>query len=250
MKLLIKVIFAIQLLLTNVYESVAETHVKIQVGSDLGAPHMMLKNGIAQGIDIDVVKYLFGLIKVDAEFQFVGLARAKQDLLSGKLDAIVPSFIQGDSNNFYVSKPIVSYLPTVFSLAKNNLQAEQLKDLLNHSLVSFQGAVGYFGEQYQRVSEGSPYYLELANMQTIPSLIAKNRFDYAVLDKYIFYYYSQQKQNTINPIFREHKLIEPTYAGVAFSDKTLRDKFNKVVKGFVNSDTYNQIVMKYIGNTN
>lgn len=243
-----KIIFIAQLLVFLIYHSYALAVTTIEVGSDLGPPHMFLDKGHARGIDIDVVRHLLAKLDIEANFHFVGLARARKEVIAGKLDAVVPTFIQQNEDNLYISVPIISYLPTVFSLAENHYSPLNLGDLIKHSVVSFQGATGYFGGTFQEVAQGSPYYLELSNMQNIPRLVAKNRFDYAVLDKYIFYYYFRQAHNMADvSIFREHSLIAPAYAGIGFSNKFLRDEFNLVAKGFLESDEYKKVVARYIG---
>ncbi len=136
----------------------------IDIGSDLGPPHMLLDRGQAKGIDVDVVKHLLKKLDIDANFHFVGLASARKEVTLGKLDAVVPTFIQEDTKNLFVSVPVVSYLPTVFSLAENNFYPAALHDLKAHSIVSFQGATGYFGRIFQDIAKRSPYYLELSNM--------------------------------------------------------------------------------------
>lgn len=211
-----------------------------------GPPHMIEYN--QSGIDVDIIRELLRQMDIESQFKFVGLGRARVGVKNGHFDAMVPTFVQKDEPGFYVSDPVIAYKPTVFSLARNQFVPQTLSQLKGHSLASFQGAKGYFGKDFINVTDASPYYSEITNMKTIPILIYKERFDYAILDKYIFYYYFrlQDKKRNIN-VFSEHDLIPSAYAGVGFSDKNIRDRFNKVAKGFVASDAYASILAKYVG---
>ena len=64
-------------------------------------------------------------------------------------------------------------------------------------------------------------------MPMILGMLAKSRYDFAVLDQYIFYYFYRlnDKQRPID-IFKHHYLIPPVTASVAFKDKMPRDRFN------------------------
>ncbi len=211
-----------------------------------GPPHMIEYN--QSGIDLDVTRLLLNRIKVKPSFKFVGLGRARVGMKSGQYEAMVPTFLQQDESGFYVSTPVIAYKPTVFSLSRNQFSPKTLNSIKGHSLASFQGAKGYFGEAYSQVANSSPYYSEIAAMKTIPLLIYKERFDYAVLDKYIFYYYFRlnNKQRDIS-VFAEHDLIPAAFAAVAFTDKHLRDHFNEAAKGFIQSEEYKSILKRYVG---
>lgn len=218
----------------------------LTIGSDHGPPHMIEQS--ISGIDIDITRELLSKMGIEADFKFVGLGRARKKVISMEFDAMVPAFLQPDEPGFYVSDAVISYRPTVFSLAKNKFTPELLANLEGHTLVSFQGAIGYFGDRFEKITLASPYYIEASHMRTIPFLVAKDRFDYAVLDRYIFYYYFRQGNIFKDiSIFREHNLIPQSFAGVGFADKAMRDKFNTVAKGFLKSDEYQAIVARYIG---
>lgn len=91
-------------------------------------------------------------------------------------------------------------------------------------------------------------YFESPKMKVIPELIRKGRYDYAVLDKYIFYYFYRlnNKERDVS-IFNEHLLMPAVTASAAFSDKDLRDEFNRELAVFLLEGGYQRIVEKYLG---
>jgi len=215
------------------------------IASSEGPPHMI--NSTSHGIDLDIVQAVLFKLGHAVKFEFTGLARAKNLVISHEYDAIAPIFWQHDELGFYTSLPIVKYKPTVFSLKDNKFTPKTLSDLKGFSIATFQGAPGYFGAEF-RLLANTPLYQEIVNMSVLPELLAKDRFDYVVLDKYIFYYYFRLKKHTRDSsIFTEHHLIPEVPASVGFYDKKLRDEFNKELKSFYQSKAYYRIIERYIG---
>jgi len=215
------------------------------IASSEGPPHMM--NGSHHGIDLDIVQAVLFKLGHAVNFEFPGLARGKYLVITHKYDAIAPIFWQQDEQGFYTSDPIVQYKPMVFSLKSNNLRPNTLSDLRGASIATFQGAPGYFGADF-KILANTPKYQEMVDMSVLSELLIKDRFDYVVLDKYIFYYYFRLKNRQRDPsIFNEHNLIPEVPASVGFYDEKLRDEFNTQLKSFYKSKAYNRIIERYIG---
>ncbi|KPV94116.1 Bacterial extracellular solute-binding protein, family 3 [Pseudoalteromonas sp. P1-9] len=219
---------------------------QIVVLSSEGPPHT-INDAQNSGIDLDVVKAVLTRLGYDVKFHFVPLGRAETLVKSGAYVAMAPIFATSDEEGFYVSHPIVKYAPTVFSLKNNKLTPQYLSDLKGHSIITFQGAPGYFGKEFELLSKQSNYF-ESPSMKVIPELIKKERYDYAVLDKYIFYYFYRfvDKQRDLS-LFKEHALIPSVTASAGFSDKSLRDEFNRELAIFLLDNGYRKVVEKYLG---
>jgi len=215
------------------------------IASSEGPPHMM--SGSHHGIDLDIVQAVLFKLGYAVKFEFPGLSRGKHLVITHKYDAIAPIFWQQDEQSFYTSEPIVQYKPMVFSLKNNKLSPNTLSDLRGASIATFQGAPGYFGSEFKLLAN-TPKYQEMVDMSVLSELLIKDRFDYVVLDKYIFYYYFRLKnQNRDASIFTEHNLIPEVAASVGFHDEKLRDEFNKALKSFYQSKSYFRIIERYIG---
>lgn len=219
------------------------------IATDDGPPHMIKATG--GGIDIDIARQVLNEIGYETEITYVPLARAKVMVSERKADVFLPTFYQPDDKGIYLSDSIISYKPTVFSLASNNILYGSIKDLENLSVVTFQGASGYFGEEFSQLSE-KVNYRELHNMETLPKLLLTKRYDVVVLDLYIFYYFLKKhleggetlgtyKEITSFPLVPEVK------AHAGFNDKALRDKFNQQLSLFKKAKKDKKIVEHYIG---
>ncbi|MBU2970451.1 transporter substrate-binding domain-containing protein [Pseudoalteromonas sp. C2R02] len=215
------------------------------IASSEGPPHMV--RGSFHGIDLDIIQAILFKLGYSVKFEFPGLARGKHLVISHKYDAIAPIFWQQDEKGFYTSDPIVQYKPMVFSLKRNKLNPTSLRDLKGASIATFQGAPGYFGPEFTLLAN-TPKYQEMVDMSVLSDLLVKDRFDYVVLDKYIFYYYFRLKNhNRDTSIFTEHNLIPQVPASIGFHDKNLRENFNKELSFFYHSKAYFKIIERYIG---
>ena len=214
--------------------------------SSEGPPHT-INNEQYSGIDLDVVKTVLKSMGYEVRLVFVPLGRAEVLVKTAAVDLMAPIFQSQDEENFYISDAIVSYKPMVFSLKKAQLAPQTISDLSDYAVITFQGAPGYFGEEFAAMSEQADY-VESARMAIIPRMLSMDRFDFAVLDKYIFYYLDRQhdKKRSLER-FQEHPLIAPVDASVAFKDKQLRDDFNRELRRFKQGKEYQEIVSHYLG---
>ncbi len=219
------------------------------LASSEGPPHTINSGqGFGtHGIDIDVATAVLRRMGYEVKLEFMGLKRAQREVLLGRVDAMTPTFSAKDMAGFYISSPSVEYKPTIFSLKENQYIPQVLLDLQGHSIVTFQDAPGYFDDDFLYLAN-TQFYQEMADMGIIPELIVKGRYDFAVLDYYIFYYYYRlhdKQRNTA--IFDEHQLIDPVTASVAFHDKALRDEFNRALIEFYRDGSYKQVLARYLG---
>lgn len=222
---------------------------RLILATDDGPPHMIKETD--GGIDIDIVKQVFNQIGYDIDTIYVPLERAKLMVSANKADVFIPTFFQPDDNNIYLSDPVINYRPMVFSLKSNNISYKSVRDLKNLSIVTFQGASGYFGEEFSKLSQKSDYR-ELHNMAKFPELLLKERYEVVILDFYIFYYYLKKHLENSRAQYADNEiasfaLIPEVKAYAGFNDKVLRDKFNQQLSIFQQAKSDQKIIEYYIG---
>ena len=218
--------------------------------SDDGPPHMIQSS--KSGIDIDITLGVFNLMKKKVNIKFAALNRSRQQVIDKRADVVVPTFYQADSDNFYLSDPIIQYKPTVFSLKNNKYMFKNLLAVKGLKVVSFQGALGYFGDDFKKMSTLNDYK-EMHDMSKLPEMLISGRVDIVILDYYIFYYYLKMLDNSsllFNDIasINAHQLMPKVNAHVGFNDKLLRDRFNFYLALFIKSKSDVKVIHKYIGN--
>lgn len=217
----------------------------LSIVTDDGPPHMI--QSMDSGIDVDIARGILHQLQYDTQMHYAPLHRSRQLVINGVYDVFLPTFKQQDTEQLYFSKPFIQYRPTVFSLSKNQLDIESIDDLKHYNVVSFQGATGYFGKQFQQAVKLGKYR-ELHDMSAFPELLLKGRTQVVVLDYYIFFYYLQkyigfQQEHNI----KVHSIIPPVNAHVGFNDKALRDKFNQQLELYNAQGHVERIISQYIG---
>jgi len=222
---------------------------RLILATDDGPPHMIKETD--GGIDIDIVKQVLNQVGHQVDTIYVPLERAKMMVSEQKADVFIPTFYQPDNDNIYLSDAVIEYKPMVFSLKSKGIVYEKISDLQNLSVVTFQGASGYFGEEFAKLSSKSNYQ-ELHDMSKFPELLLKERYDVVILDFYIFYYFlkKQLEKSTAQYAYKEitsFALVPEVKAYAGFSDKALRDKFNQQLKVFKEAKNDLKIVEYYIG---
>jgi len=217
--------------------------------TDDGPPHMI--EASKSGIDIDIAREVLQELGYSVKVSFAPLKRSMLQVANNQADLFLPTFFQNDTAKLFISAPIIKYRPTVFSLKKHNFQFEKISDLSGKSLITFQGAAGYFGEEFVNISQGKNYS-ELHDMSKFPEMLIKERCEVIVLDYYIFYYFLQKylKKNPTQQFFLKgidtFEFFPQVNAHVGFHDVGLRDKFNKQFQRYKAQAKDQLVIEKYI----
>ncbi len=218
--------------------------------SDDGPPHMIAKT--QSGIDIDIAKAVLSNLGFETQITCASLKRGRQLVLNKQADLFLPTFFETDKENIYLSDAFIQYRPTVFTKKHRQYSFEKLTDIKNQRVATFQGATGYFGEQFIEMTKQN-YYREFHDMSKLPALLMADRVDVVVLDYYIFYYYLKDYEeqlglNTnVSSKVLNFALIPPVDAYVGFHNAKLRDEFNHALAAFLADKRDQTIIEKYIG---
>jgi len=218
--------------------------------TDDGPPHMIAATN--NGIDVDITREILEELGYRVKVEFAPLKRSLRQVIQKKADIFLPAFYQEDTSELFFSTPIITYRPIAFSLKSSNFIFKNIPDLAKTNLVTFQGATGYFGEEFVEVSKFNGYR-ELHDMSKFPEMLIKGRCDVVVLDYYIFHYFLQAylKQSSTDKYIideiNEFSLFPEVNAHVAFNDKKLRNIFNEKLSLYKRQNKEQAVIDKYIG---
>lgn len=217
----------------------------IILGTSNAPPYMIQESH--RGIDIDIAKKVLERLGHNVSIKYYSLSRAKYELEMGRLDAMVPLFKSAGSERIFVSNPHVMYRPTAFSLKSNKVRVSSIKDLSKYKIMTFQGAVGYFGYEFLQVSKTALAYKEYFDMSKLVKMLFLNRADVMVLDYNIFHYYRRKLKlpNRSEPVVT-HAIFPKVPAVVGFKNQKLRDSFNLELVKFYRDGSQEKIIQKYI----
>ena len=218
--------------------------------TDDGPPHMIAAS--KSGIDVDITREVLQILGHKVKVGIAPLKRTMRQVENKEADLFLPTFFQNDTTKLYFSAPIISYRPIAFSLNKNNFKFNKIADLVSVRVITFQGAAGYFGEEFVKISKLDSY-IELHDMSKFPEMLIKARCDVVVLDYYIFYYYLQKylRQNPTEDFsieeIDESLLFSEVKAHVGFHDQHLRNSFDKQLELYKNQGKDKTVISKYLG---
>lgn len=254
-KLALNVLTLFSFMLTSM--STANARDLVIFSSD-APPHMIAANN--SGIDIDIVNTILTEMGHTTRIEFLPLKRAMEQVKNAEADVFLPTFYQKDSDKLYISTPYIQYRPMIFSLKSKALLVNNFSAFKGLRILSFQGASGYFGEEFRQATKTASY-TELHDMSKFPEMLLMQRFDLVVLDYYIFYYFlkmhQEQSELANNELFplvdnyssliKRHDLIPQVNAYVGFNNEELRNQFNRKLAQFIKSRRHDKVIEKYIG---
>ncbi|MCJ8169377.1 substrate-binding periplasmic protein [Atopomonas sediminilitoris] len=207
-----------------------------------GPPHMQASSGT--GLDIDIARAALARAGRQITLEFMPLNRAFASLQDGKADLMLPYF-NAPQAGLYLSQPYLQYRPAVFMQDHGGpAPVQQLADLAQFRIATFQGARGYFGEVFVRASEQAPDYSEVQNMASLVDMLAYGRVQVVVLDEWIFQHYYREKRHTFPHRVLSH-VIPAVPAVAVFKDATLRDAFNRGLALLQDNGEYEALLAYY-----
>lgn len=215
----------------------------IIMGTSHGPPYM--DRATNSGLDIDIPRAVLERLGYTVEIRYMSLARAQAQLRAKRIDFTAPLFL-GDKLGIYSSEPHIYYRPTVFSLKQRQLKINNIEDISNYSITTFQGAGGYFGNTFIKASQKSPRYSELHDMTVLPKILYATRTDLVVLDYYIFHHQLRHMGKVDwKSTLATHDIFPRVPAVVGFHNPRLRDIFNTELASFKTAGGYAKILERY-----
>lgn len=148
------------------------------------------------------------------------------------------------------SDNFMQYHNRAFALKSRQLTLRSFKDFGNMTVVSFQNAYKYLGDEFGRAVAGNPNYKEMANQETQTLMLLLGRIDVAVMDESIFRFYREkliaEGKAPRTAAYDVFPLFPPTPYKTAFVDAKVRDDFNRGLAALRRDGRYEAIYRKYI----
>jgi len=147
------------------------------------------------------------------------------------------------------SDNFMQYHNRAFALKSRKLAIRGVADLGDKSVVAFQNANKYLGQDFGRAVAANPRYKEMAQQEAQTQMLLLGRIDLAIMDESIFRYYrlkliAERKAEQAQE-FVGHAIFPPTPYKAAFLDRKVRDDFNKAIAAMRRDGRYEAIYRKY-----
>ena len=208
-------------------------------------PFIIEENG--QGLQLDIVRAAFETLNKKVHFIHVPFGRTVTTYQSLNADGIVTVLPDYQHPNLFVSKPFITYQNVAVSLLENKLSIENVSSLSGKSIVAFQNAKKYLGEDFNKIVSYSMDYREVAEQIKQVELLFLHRTEVIILDINMFKYFlkSHSSDRFAQP-FNVHYIFNERQYSAAFKSEINRDLFDEGIKTIREEGTYQLIVDKYL----
>ena len=223
---------------------------EIKIGVSLSIPPYVIQE-TNSGLELELLNQALAVKGHTASIHYLPLARTFHELREGKLDGII-NIKDGMLDNVFYSNVAITYQNCAISLEANHLNINNIDDLKNKQVVSFQRASSLLGEEFAKMAKANSGYQEQARQVQQVYMLMKHRADVVVMDKNIFKYYLKQaylegklteKDSTQQAIC--HQIFPPTEYKFAFLSEQIRDDFNAGLKQITQDGSLVALQEKY-----
>ena len=227
----------------------AEKTLKVAFGNALAPWVFPTENN---GIIVDIITQALTPSGYTIENIYLPYARRIHSYQSGDVDVssdMNSGTIEHEKLKGYFSDNAYTYQNYAFALEKNNFNFQHLDELVNLSLVSWQGAIAHLGGEYAAMATKNRLYLELHDQSAQVKMLYAERVDVVQLDLQIFKYYrayitKNSDVDTTKPV-QKFPLFGKSPNGFLFKDDVIRDEFNRRLAEMKENGEYEAIFERY-----
>lgn len=247
MTLAVRFWLLLQLLVFISFSALAQ-NVKLAVGWSK-PPFVISDNnfGNSSGIELDIVREALSHKDYSLQFISMPLGRTAQSLASENIDGSLTLPNDFKHQTTYLSAPYITYQNIAVTLKQENITLASIADLSDFSLIAFQNAGRYLGQEYADAVLLNNTYSELPNQQSQVQMLFKRRTQAIVIDINIFKYIRKQiksEESLQGVVF--HYLFPENHYRVGFKSPQIRDDFNHGLQQLKSSGRHQEIVDSYI----
>ena len=222
---------------------------KIVVGDAL--PPWVIPEAEA-GIQIDILKETLESAGYQLTYLYVPYARRIRMYQRENIDAVCDmnsTVVSNAKLTGHLSVMAYAYENIGVSLKERGFRFSSISDLVNHSVVAWQGAKITIGDEYAAMAEKNSRYREVPNQQLQIRLLYAGRSDVIQLDRQIFAYYRKIEAangyvDTNQPI-DIFPLFGKNESGCLFKSQKIQEVFNNNFQRLLDTGRYDEIFQKY-----
>lgn len=236
--------FLALLLLLNLSSACYSDDIPMVIGLAL-PPYVIAETDT--GMELEIVREALAheghtLVPVYVPFWRV-LAMLEQGLAGAAMTVNEASGVTG----VFYSESHITYRNAAMALTSRRYPIEEIEDLGRYSILAFQNAKKYLGDDFANMSASNPQYREIARQAMQITMLYSGRIDLVVMDVNIFRYYRQLEAKVATDVgIEQFALFPPSHFKVAFARQDWRDSFNRGLKHLRDSGRYQAIINRFI----
>jgi len=207
-------------------------------------PYVIEKDN--SGFEIDMLRTIFKNMGHELDIIYTPVGRSSGLLKKGIVDVGMTLSPRVDITPAVFSNSYVTYQNVAISLKGRGISINEISQLAKFSVIGFQNASLYLGEEYKHAVDNSVFYIELPDQSKQVAMLLLGRTDIVIMDINIFNYLSKAHLGKDHMANVDVHRIFPTNAyHLGFFDEKLKNLFNKELMEYKKSSNYRQLINKY-----
>lgn len=199
------------------------------------------------GLQLDLIREAFTSNNIKVNFNSMPLGRNLTGFRQMNADGLITLPPNYEHPALFMSKPYISYENIAISLAENYFTIEKISDLSDKSIIAFQNAKKFLGDEYEDAIAYSMDYREVPDQMKQIELLFLRRTEVIILDINIFKYFVRTHKDTLfNKPFTIHYIFNERPYSIGFKSKKLKDVFDKAIHTMKENGSYQLVLDNYL----
>lgn len=208
-------------------------------------PFIIEENGA--GLQLDIVREAFISVNHTVKFTHLPLGRSISGFKRFNADGITTLPTEYQHPSIFVSKPYIEYQNVAVSLTDSNLTIDKIHDLSGKSVIAFQNAKKFLGDDYNASISLSTDYREIADQTQQVDMLFSRRTEVIILDINIFkHFVKTHVGGRYNQGFTIHHIFAAREYSAGFNNEQHRDLFDQGVALIKEQGVYQLVLDKYL----
>lgn len=208
-------------------------------------PFIIKENGT--GLQLDLIREAFISVNHTVSFSHLPLGRSISAFKQFNADGIATLPADYEHPSIFVSKPYIKYQNVAVSLSDKNLSISSVQALSGKSVIAFQNAKKFLGDDYNASISLSTDYREIADQTQQIEMLFSRRTEVIILDINIFkHFVKAHVGGRYNQNFVIHSIFEAREYAAGFNTKQHRDMFDQGVALIKEQGVYQLVLDRYL----
>lgn len=216
---------------------------KLGVGQDI-PPYVLRESN--SGIELDIAREALLVKGHKITLEYLPFGRVMLALENGDVDAALTVNEDSGIAGIHYSNTHITYQNVAIGLNQQKLQVANIASLNKYSVLAFQFASRYLGNEFKLMASHNPDYSEKGQQNIQVSMLYLKRVQIVVLDLNIFKYYKKLESRVdTGATIDVFEIFPPTPYKVGFRNVDLKKDFNLGLSKLKKSGRYDEIIKKY-----
>lgn len=218
----------------------------IELITGLAKPPFILEEK-GKGLQLDIIREALSMDNVEVNFVHMPLGRNLTGFRRINADGIITLPHDYEHPSLFMSKPYITYQNVAISLVENHFDIESISDISDKSIIAFQNAKKFLGDEYELAVDHSMDYREVPDQIKQIELLFLRRAEVIVLDINIFkYFIKNNKDGIFNKPFSVHYIFNERPYSIGFKSESIRDIFDTGVQAMKENGSYQLVLDNYL----